>query len=103
MSSRFEFHMPTRDMMDAKLAYLLSNVRPELAASRFAPFIDAVAGKITMRPFTSYILRYLFDDDPLSSMMANVRELADARELADTVGPPGEPPHAGDSSSDEEL
>lgn len=79
MSSRFEFHMPTRDMMEAKLAYLLSNVRPELDASRFAPFIDAVAGKITMRPFTSYVLRYLFDDDPLVPMIANVHELHDTK------------------------
>jgi hypothetical protein len=75
MSARFEFHMPTRDMMEAKLAYLASKLKPEIDIACFAPFLDAVAGKITMRPFTSYVLRYIFDDNPLSSMMKNIQEL----------------------------
>jgi hypothetical protein len=37
----------------------------------------AAAGVVTLRPFTSYVIRHMFSPDPLKEMMAHAGELVD--------------------------
>lgn len=74
MACCFEFGMPTRDMYVSKFRSLLP--APEtLDESKMDMFIDLVDGKVTLRPFVNYVIRYLFDEDYLDAMIANIKEL----------------------------
>ena len=89
---KYKFGYPTREMFRAKLLKLLiisklnedNNLNEELILNEFSNglgekfdrFLDLVLDKnITLRPFTSYCIRYLFNDNCLDDMIENINEL----------------------------
>ena len=84
ISGKYEFGYPTRDMFRDKLLILLSisSVQTELIEKELNDKIDSlldlvVDKNITLRPFTSYCIRYLFNENCLDDMIENVGELVD--------------------------
>lgn len=76
MSACFRFTMPTREMYTDKLKSIFKEM-PHSADhdEKCSMLIDHVVGKITLRPFVSYVIRYLFDDNYLDKMLENINEL----------------------------
>ncbi|AYV82507.1 MAG: AAA family ATPase [Hyperionvirus sp.] len=75
MSAKFKFDYPTRDMFKVKLLRLLQHTVNKDQA-KIDEYVDMIAEKnISMRPFISYSIRYLFDENPLEKMIANIDEL----------------------------
>lgn len=92
---KYKFGYPTREMFRAKLLKLLlisklnedNKFNAELILNEFSNgleeklerFLDLVVDKeITLRPFTSYCIRYLFNDNCLDDMIENINELTGA-------------------------
>jgi hypothetical protein len=84
MSSTFEFTYPTEVMYVEKLKKLLVFYQDKGGYDQdlFNKFIKTImiknqdsAKPITLRPFVSYCLRYLFDDNCLQEMIENIQEL----------------------------
>ena len=73
---RYKFSYPTFDMFRAKLLKLSSIIEGPLDEEKTTQFISLVVGRnITLRPFTSYCLRYLFNENNLDYMIENVNIL----------------------------
>lgn len=75
ISCKFYFDYPLKEHFNEKLKQLLSfhESYDETLASQF---IDLVAKKnITLRPFTNYVIRYLFDENFLQLMIEHIDEL----------------------------
>lgn len=89
---KYKFGYPTREMFRAKLLKLLIisklNENNELNEAdictefitnlneKLERFLDLVVDKnITLRPFTSYCIRYLFNDNCLDDMVENIGDL----------------------------
>jgi len=85
MSACFHLSFPTREMLRDKLQYLLNGA--EEAVTRDASetgddkktflrekILDAVEGRVTLRPFTNFVVRHVFDHNPLRSMVHHVQE-----------------------------
>lgn len=94
VSGKYKFGYPTREMFRAKLQKLLiisklnenGEINETEVISEFTTvlyekmerFLDLVIDKnITLRPFTSYCIRYLFNENCLDDMTENVRELVE--------------------------
>lgn len=91
---KYKFGYPTREMFRAKLLKLLiisklnenNELNEEEICTEFMTnlnekmerFLDLVVDKnITLRPFTSYCIRYLFNDNCLDDMLENIGELVE--------------------------
>lgn len=76
MSGKFKYHYPTREHFIVKLDKLLSFYDTPFDNDKIDHFIDLVTDKnITLRPFTNYIIRYLFEDNVLDKLIENINEL----------------------------
>jgi SpoVK/Ycf46/Vps4 family AAA+-type ATPase len=92
ISGKYKFGYPDREMFRAKLLKLLiiskfnenSNLNVENIYNKLMEkdlekieqFLDLVIDKnITLRPFTSYCIRYIFNENSLDDMIQNANEL----------------------------
>lgn len=92
ISGKYYFDYPSREMFKNKLIKLLLisklNDNNEISEEflhkvsscdfeeKVNKFIDLVSDKnLTLRPFTSYCIRYLFNDNCLDDMIENISEL----------------------------
>jgi len=72
MSQIFEFQKPNRKIFEDKLKKLLS-FHVTYDEEKFNIFINMILKKdITLRPFTNYIIRYMFHKDFLDLMIKNI-------------------------------
>lgn len=76
MNSKFEFYYPNKEQFVNKINRLLT-IKTDVDEDKKNKFIDSVVEKenITIRSFTNYIIRYLFDEDYLDKMIYNITEL----------------------------
>lgn len=76
MNSKFEFNYPVKEQFSSKLDRFLT-IKDNVSEDKKNEFIDLVMKKssLTLRPFSNYIIRYLFDDDCLDKMIANIEDL----------------------------
>jgi SpoVK/Ycf46/Vps4 family AAA+-type ATPase len=82
MNSKFHFSYPSNLQFKSKLDRLLtfvSNVDEQKKNQFMNVFWTELTNKnkyeITLRPFTSYVIRYLFDEDCLDKLIKNINEL----------------------------
>jgi hypothetical protein len=79
MSSRFEFAYPQIQSFSDKFNALLKVKDPtEIDTTKTEAFINTVStiNKLTLRPFTNYVIRYLFCDDYMDKLISNIAELS---------------------------
>jgi hypothetical protein len=76
MNSKFEFYYPTKEQFVGKLDRFLT-IKDNINEAKKNEFIDLVMKKsnLTLRPFSNYIIRYLFDEDYLDKMIEHIEEL----------------------------
>jgi hypothetical protein len=75
MSQVFEFTQPTYDIFKDKIKKLLSfyeNIDEEKLDTFLKLILDK---KITLRPFVTYVIRYMFDENYLDKMINNIHEI----------------------------
>lgn len=77
MNSRYEFYYPTEEIFKKKLLRLLSFYdNKEFDPNQIDTFIKLVLSKnITVRPFTNYVIRYLFEENCMEKMIDHIEEL----------------------------
>lgn len=76
ISGKYKFGYPTFEMFRAKLLKLGAIAPKPLDEEKINQFISIIADKnLTLRPFTSYCLRYLFNENSLDDMIQNVNDL----------------------------
>ena len=76
MSGKFKYYYPTREHFVIKLKKLLSFYDTEFDNDKINHFIDLITDRnITLRPFTNYVIRYLFEDNVLDKLIDNINEL----------------------------
>lgn len=76
ISGKYKFAYPSFEMFRAKLLKLGAIAPKPLDEEKLNKFISLVSDKnITLRPFTSYCLRYLFNENNLDDMIENVNIL----------------------------
>eukprot|EP01034_Spumella_vulgaris_P024313 gene24313-30634_t len=82
MSAKFEFFKPTLEHFTNKLDRFLT-LKPaewhEENKDKIAAFVRLIetqcVGKLTLRPFSNYVIRYLFDEDCVGEMISHIEEL----------------------------
>ena len=77
MSAKFEFFNPTVDMFEEKFKIFLSFYPPEKLPTdeKIKEFLSILPENITLRPFSNYVIRYLFDDNYMQKLIDNIKEL----------------------------
>ena len=85
LNSKFLFNKPDRSQFENKLNSLLKYFehinKKELLEdthniNKLNTFIDKIMEKnITLRPFTNYVIRYLFDNEFFDNLLDNIGEL----------------------------
>ena len=84
MNAKFQFDYPTIDDFEKKLDRLLTfwdedwrnyNKYKKMEFLSMIDGLNTVSRRITLRPFTTYVIRYLFDKDCLEKMIENIEEL----------------------------
>jgi len=79
ISASFEYTYPDTNVLKLKLLKLLSyykNDFNEEESNKINQIINIVYSKnISVRPFTSYIIRYMFDENYLDSLLLHIDEL----------------------------
>jgi ATP-dependent 26S proteasome regulatory subunit len=76
ISGKYKFDYPTFEMFRAKLLKLSAIAPKLLNEEKLNEFISMIVDKnLTLRPFTSYCLRYLFNQNNLDDMIENVNSL----------------------------
>lgn len=76
ISGKYKFGYPTFEMFRAKLLKLAAIVPKPFDEEKLNQFISLIIDKnLTLRPFTSYCLRYLFNENNLDDMIQNVNSL----------------------------
>lgn len=78
LSGKFKFDVPDDDGFTKKIDRLLTCKKiDEIDLEKKKRFISLVSKKesVTLRPFTNYVIRYLFDEDYLDKMIENIDEL----------------------------
>lgn len=79
MSCRFEFTYPNTQLFVDKLDSLLTVKNPdEICVKKRDEFITHAASikNLTLRPFTNYVIRYLFCDNFMDKLLENIGELS---------------------------
>jgi hypothetical protein len=75
MNGKFKFEAPTRDMFEQKLKKIFT-YKTDIDTDKMNKYLDLVDGKnISLRQFTKYTIRYLFDDEYLDNMIKNINDL----------------------------
>ena len=76
MNSKFEFYYPSKEQFINKLDRFLT-IKENINEDKRNEFINLVIKKpnLTLRPFSNYVIRYLFDDDYMDKMITNISEL----------------------------
>lgn len=76
MAGNFKFDYPTSEVFAEKLKFMLKS-KSDVDSAKFVQFIDACAAipELTLRPFSIYVTRYMFESDYLEKMIANIAEL----------------------------
>lgn len=73
ISGKFKFGYPTLNMFQAKLKRLESIAPTPFDQEKVDTFLSLITDKgITLRPFTSYCIRYLFHENHVDEMIRNV-------------------------------
>ena len=75
ISGKYKFDYPNSEMFRNKLSKLLSitDIKPEDNIDKINLFISSIVDKnITLRPFTAYCIRYLFNENCLDDMIKNI-------------------------------
>jgi hypothetical protein len=76
MSTKFKYYYPIKEHFIKKLNILLSYYDEKFNADKIDTFVNLVVDKnVTLRPFTNYVIRYLFDEDVLNKLIDNIEEL----------------------------
>jgi hypothetical protein len=82
MSAKFEFFMPILEHFSAKLDRFLTLYPAEWREEneeKIGAFLALVetqcVGKLTLRPFSNYVIRYLFDANCVDLMIEHIEEL----------------------------
>lgn len=77
ISCKFKFDYPTFDMFKNKFLKLTSISSIIVDENKLNTFIELIvnAKYITLRPFTSYCIRYLFKPNGLDEMICNINDL----------------------------
>ena len=76
MTTKFKYHYPTKEHFITKLYALLSFYDTPFDVDKINTFVDLIIDKkITLRPFTNYAIRHLFDEDVLNKLIDNINEL----------------------------
>lgn len=78
ISGKYKFDYPTSEMFRNKLLKLLSITKIDLESNneKIDNFVSLIIDKkITLRPFTAYCIRYLFNENNLDDMIENVNDL----------------------------
>jgi hypothetical protein len=76
ISDKYKFGYPTFEMFRTKLLKLGAIIKNPLNEEKLDQFISLIVDKhITLRPFTTYCLRYLFNENNLDDMIENVNSL----------------------------
>lgn len=76
ISGKYKFSYPNFEMFREKLLKLAAIAPKPLDEEKINQFVSMVVDKnITLRPFTSYCLRYLFNENNLDNMIENVNSL----------------------------
>lgn len=77
MSSKFEFYYPDANIFKSKLERFLTFYESsQIDTEKVNKLVELVCSKgITVRPFVNYVVRYLFDPNPLDVMIAHIDEL----------------------------
>lgn len=71
----FQIEYPTKDMFLAKLKSLLPNGDEQVQNPELARFVNKVIGKVTLRPFVNYVIRYMFEENFIENLHDNVCDL----------------------------
>ena len=76
MNRQFEFSYPTREIFSDKFDILLK-IKTDVDSNKKNTFIDLVCNvkNLTLRPFTSYVIRYMFYENYLDQMINHIFEL----------------------------
>jgi SpoVK/Ycf46/Vps4 family AAA+-type ATPase len=85
LNSKFLFNKPDRSQFENKLNTLLKYfnyvdkkelLEDHVNKDKLNTFIDKIMEKnITLRPFTNYVIRYLFDNEFFDNLLDNIDEL----------------------------
>lgn len=78
LSGKFKFDIPTRESFAKKFDRLLTCKKTEdIDLEKKEKFVSLVVARddVTLRPFTNYVIRYLFDEDYLDKLIENIDEL----------------------------
>jgi len=79
ISGKYKFNYPTSEMFRAKFFKLQAIISKQFNEEKLNEFISLIVDKnITLRPFTSYCLRYLFNENYLDDMIENINSLIEA-------------------------
>jgi len=85
MSACFHLDFPTREMLGNKLDFMMKGAEEAITqddseaaidAQRMLRdrLLDAVKDKVTLRPFSNFVARHIFDHNPLTCMLKNVED-----------------------------
>jgi len=76
ISGKYKFYYSIFEMFRAKLLKLAAIAPQPFDIEKVNKFISIIADKnITLRPFTIYCLRYLFNENNLDDMIENINSL----------------------------
>ena len=76
ISGKYKFSYPTFEMFRVKLLKLAAIAPKPFEEEKLNQFISMIVDKnLTLRPFTSYCLRYLFNENNLDDMIENINSL----------------------------
>ena len=78
MSGKFPFIYPQKQLFADKLDVFLSAIKPPVVdmdkKNEFLTQISSIE-KLTLRPFTAYLVRYIFCEDFMDKLIGNIDEL----------------------------
>jgi ATP-dependent 26S proteasome regulatory subunit len=75
MSSKLEFYYPDKNIFKSKLERFMTFYE-SYDTEKADKLVELVHSKgITVRPFVNYVVRYLFDPNPLDTMITHINEL----------------------------
>jgi hypothetical protein len=85
INSKFLFNYPIKEQFEQKLNRLLTflpaigitidETKKSLFINKFMKLNDTKNEKTTLRPFTTYVIRHLFDENCLDKLLENINEL----------------------------
>lgn len=78
ISGKYKFGYPTADMFRDKIYKLLSVTKVNIGENieKIDKFVSLIENKdLTLRPFTSYCIRYLFNDNCIDDLIENINDL----------------------------